>query len=91
MHRLLLFISLLAPLWVAGQSYKITDKVSVKLNTEQLFPAPPIITWASMSRTDTVVNSAQFPLRVCVANFSDKTDTLRVFVNRQELPKERTL
>ena len=91
MYRILLLISLLAPLWVAGQSYKITDKVSVKLNTEQLFPAPPTITWASMNQADTVVNSATFLLRVCVANFSEKTDSLRVFVNKQELARERSL
>ena len=44
-----------------------------------------------MNQTDTVVNSATFQLRVCVANFSEKTDSLRVFVNKQELAKERTL
>ncbi|RZM23475.1 MAG: caspase family protein, partial [Pedobacter sp.] len=44
-----------------------------------------------MNRTDTVVNSATFLVRVCIANFSEKTDTVRVFVNKQEVAKERTL
>ncbi|CAN5425124.1 hypothetical protein BH09BAC4_BH09BAC4_36770 [soil metagenome] len=91
MNRIILLISLLAPIGAVGQSYKITEKVSVKLNTEQLFPAPPTITWASLNQADTVVNSATFLLRVCVANFSEKTDSLRVFVNKQELAKERSL
>ena len=91
MKRFLLLLGWLAPILAVGQSYKMSDKVTIRLNTESMFPSVPVITWAGLRRADTVVNSASFPLRVCVANFTKETDTLRVFVNNQELAKERDL
>lgn len=91
MRRIYLILFCLIPAFAEAQSYIEGGKKELRLNTKSMFPAPPTVLWPGVMNNDTAVSGNKFPLRACIRNYVPASDTLRVFLNRQELARERTL
>lgn len=89
-HLFILFLCLI-PVFAEAQSDIVGGEVKLRLNTVTMFPAPPAVLWPGVVGNDTAVSANQFPLRACIRNYVPASDTLRVFLNREELARERTL
>ncbi len=77
------------PTLVLAQASRLGADTTLRMNTKQLFPKPPVLYWSGNFRgDDTLAKTQQFQLGVCISNLLGG-DSLRVRINGRVVERVR--